>query len=120
MLGILHLFDNKFDTKIFSDVDFKFVKDFDIFLQCPQKTKYEGNRTVRRKGRCGNTRKYYHMALRAIYNKAIQINEADDRFYPYGNGKFEISKLEEITAKRYLANADIEKIYTFHNLESVY
>ena len=44
-LRLLELFDNKFKTKLFSEIDIKFVIAFDVFLQ--------------KRGCKGNTRKYY-------------------------------------------------------------
>lgn len=65
---MLELFDSKFDKKVFSEIDIKYVKAFDVFLQ---------------KRECkGNTRKYYFKALRAILNKAIQDQEASEVTYP--------------------------------------
>ena len=110
-LDMLGLFDSQFDKRIFSEIGVKYVNAFDVFLQKPRTSEYKkGNRTIQRKGCCGNTRKYYHKALRATYNKAISVGEADERFYPYGKGKFEVNKLTETTAKRYLSDNYIELI----------
>ncbi len=95
-MHMLMLFDKKFEGKIFSEIDIKYVKNFDIFLQ---------------KRNCsGNTRKYYMKALRAILNKAIQEKEASASSYPFGKGGFNISSLEEETVKRYLPMDCMEKI----------
>ena len=95
-LHMLELFDSKFDKKVFSEIDIKYVKAFDVFLQ---------------KRECkGNTRKYYFKALRAILNKAIQDQEASEVTYPFGKGGFNISALEEETAKRYLPHEDMDKL----------
>lgn len=97
-LHMLELFDQKFCTKIFAEIDMKFVKSFDVWLQ---------------KRECkGNTRKYYLKALRACLNKAIQDKEASDKTYPFGKGGFNISSLEEETAKRYLTIDSMEKLKT--------
>ena len=109
-LDMLRLFDSQFDKRIFSEIGVKYVKAFDVFLQKPRTTEYKGGRLVERTGCCGNTRKYYHKALRAAYNKAVSEGDADKRFYPYGKGKFEVNKLTEITAKRYLSDNYIEVI----------
>ena len=110
-LDMLSLFDSQFNKRIFGEIGVKYVNAFDIFLQKPRNTEYKrGKRTITRKGCCGNTRKYYHKALRAAYNKAISVGDADERFYPYGKGKFEVNKLTEVTAKRYLSNNYIEII----------
>lgn len=95
-LHILQLYDNKFDSKIFSEIDIKFVKAFDVWLQ--------------KRGCAGNTRKYYLKALRACVNKAIQDKEASEATYPFGKGGFNISAMEEETAKRYLLNESMEKL----------
>ncbi|MFR9539172.1 MAG: site-specific integrase [Rikenellaceae bacterium] len=95
-LHLLELFDSKFGNKIFAELDIKFVKAFDVFLQ---------------KRECsGNTRKYYFKALRACMNKAIQDGEASENTYPFGKGGFNISSLEEETAKRYLPTDSLSKI----------
>lgn len=93
---ILKLFDGKFSDKVFSEIDFKYVKALDVFLQ--------------KRGCKGNTRKFYLKALRAVLNKAIQENEASEETYPFGKGGFNISGLEEETAKRYLPQNDLGKI----------
>ncbi|MDU1905816.1 MAG: tyrosine-type recombinase/integrase [Dysgonomonas sp.] len=112
-LDMLRLYDSEFNNRIFSEIGIKYVKAFDIFLQKPRTSAYKkGKRTIQRNGCCGNTRKYYHKALRAVYNKAISEGDADDRFYPYGKGKFEVNKLTETTAKRYLSDNHIKTIKT--------
>lgn len=87
-LHMLDLFDNKFGTRVFPEIDIKYVKAFDVYLQ--------------KRGCTGNTRKFYFKALRACMNKAIQDKEASESTYPFGKGRFNISSLEEETAKRYL------------------
>lgn len=61
-------------------------------------------------GCCGNIRKYYLKTLRAVVNKAIKEREASSNTYPFGKGGFEIGKLAEETAKRYLSPQDLELI----------
>ncbi|MDH6357144.1 phage integrase SAM-like domain-containing protein [Parabacteroides sp. PF5-9] len=113
-LEMLCIFDSEFNKRIFSEINLKYVRAFDVFLQKPRISKYKkGGRIVQREGCCGNTRKYYHKALRAAYNKAISEGDADERFYPYGGrSKFEVNKLTETTAKRYLSDNYIETIKT--------
>jgi integrase len=95
-LHMLELFDSKFDKKVFPEIDLKYVKAFDVFMQ---------------KRDCkGNTRKYYFKALRSILNLAIQEKEASESTYPFGKGGFNISALEEETEKRYLPHTDMDKI----------
>jgi len=95
-LRMLEHYDSKFDTKIFSEIDIKFVNGFDVFLQ--------------KRGCKGNTRKYYFKALRSILNKAIQEKEATEKTYPFAKGGFQIAKLEEETEKRYLPVEHLNKI----------
>jgi integrase len=95
-LHILQLFDKKFEEKLFTEIDIKFVKNFDIFLQ--------------KRGCSGNTRKYYMKALRSVLNKAIQDGEASASTYPFGKGGFNIAALEEETVKRYLPMDCMAKI----------
>jgi hypothetical protein len=97
-MHLLELFDKKFQTKLFPEIDIKFVKAFDIFLQ--------------KRGCSGNIRKYYMKALRSILNKAIQDGEASASTSPFGEGGFNISSLEEETVKRYLPMDCMTKIKT--------
>lgn len=95
-MNMLELFDNKFSTRVFPEIDIKYVKAFDVFLQ--------------KRGCTGNTRKFYFKALRACMNRAIQDKEASESTYPFGKGGFNISSLEEETAKRYLPSDYMEKL----------
>ncbi|KAA6313255.1 Tyrosine recombinase XerD, partial [termite gut metagenome] len=95
-LHILKLFDKKFDSKIFQEIDIKYIKAFDVFLQ--------------KRDCAGNTRKYYFKALRAVLNKAIQDKEALESTYPFGKGGFNVAALEEETIKRYLPMDCMENI----------
>ena len=69
---------------------------FDMFLQ--------------KRGCCGNTRKFYFKALRAILNRANTEGVGSAATYPFGRGGFEVSKLEEATAKRYLPATELSKL----------
>lgn len=104
-LRMLELYDGKLNQRLFSEIDIKYVKGFDVFLQ----QRRHGERET---GCSGNTRKYYFKALRAILNKAIQDKEASEHTYPFGKGGFQIAKLEETTEKRYLPAEYLEKIKT--------
>lgn len=95
-LHMLGLFDKKFETRVFPEIDIKYVKSFDVYLQ--------------KRGCTGNTRKFYFKALRACMNKAIQDKEAPESTYPFGKGGFNITSLEEETAKRYLPNDYMETL----------
>lgn len=87
-LRMLTLFDSKFHKRVFLEIDYKYVNQFNIFLE--------------KRGCKKNTRKYYLKALRALFNKAIKDREATEENYPFGRNGFNISDLEEETAKRYL------------------
>ncbi|WP_235326980.1 site-specific integrase [Bacteroides caecigallinarum] len=97
-LHVLELFDEKLPERVFPEIDIKYVKSFDVFLQ---------------KRECkGNTRKFYFKTLRAVLNKAIQDGEASETTYPFGKGGFSISSLEEETTKRYLPHDSMLKLKT--------
>ncbi len=122
-LDMLEIFDKNFDTKIFSEIDIKFVKAFDTFLQMPRETVYtstKGNkRIVQRNGCSGNTRRIYLKSLRAVLNMAIQQKEASQATYPFGKGGFEVAKLGEETEKRYLPSEYLLKIKTLKSDKKV-
>ncbi len=105
-LKILELYDKSFSKRLFSEIDLKYVRGFDEWLQKPRETVYvstKGNKKiVKREGCTGNTRKYYLKALRAVINKAIADKEAERKSYPFGEDGFDIAGLEKETAKRYL------------------
>ena len=65
---------------------------------------------LQKRGCCGNTRKFYFKALRAILNRANAEGVGSVATYPFGRGGFEVSKLEEATAKRYLPAAELSKL----------
>lgn len=112
-LEMLRLFDKHFDKVLFNDVTYKYVDRFDTFLQKDRTStyKYKNSTTERKRSGCsGNTRKYYHKALRAILNRAIADKTYDGRSYPYGKGGFEVGSLEEETAKRYLTADKLQAI----------
>ena len=93
---ILKSYDRKLDQRLFSDIDLRYVRGFDMFLQ--------------KRSCCGNTRKFYFKALRAILNRANAEGVGSVATYPFGRGGFEVSKLEEATAKRYLPAAKLSKL----------
>ena len=93
---MLRSYDRKLDQRLFSDIDLRYVRGFDMFLQ--------------KRGCCGNTRKFYFKALRAILNRANAEGVGSVATYPFGRGGFEVSKLEEATAKRYLPAAKLSKL----------
>lgn len=115
-LDMLELFDKNFHKKIFSEIDIKYVRALDTFLQTPRETIYtsiKGNkRTVQRKGCSCNTRRIYFKTLRSLLNMAIEAKEANQTTYPFGKGGFEVAKLGEETEKRYLPSEYLLKLKT--------
>lgn len=95
-LHMLKLFDSKIMQKYFSEIDVKYLNQFNLFLE--------------KRGNKGNTRKNTIKPIRAIYNKAIKDGEAERVNYPFGNDGFSISSLEESTQKRYLPNSYLNAI----------
>lgn len=122
-LDILVIFDKNFDKKLFSEIDIKYIRAFDMFLQTPRESVYtssKGNkRIVQRIGCSGNTRRIYFKSLRSILNKAIEANEASPSTYPFGKGGFEVAKLGEETEKRYLPSEYLLKIKTTKSSKDV-
>lgn len=113
-LLILEIFDKKFDKRLFSEIDIRYVRDFDAFLQTPREAVHRNKngttRIVKRNGCCGNSRKGYMKQLRSILNLAIEAKEASRSTYPFGKGGFEVAKLEEETEKRYLPSDYLKKV----------
>ncbi|MDD4992149.1 MAG: site-specific integrase [Paludibacter sp.] len=113
-LDMLEIFDKKFDKKLFSEIDIKYVRAFDVFLQMPRESVYtssKGNkRIVQRKGNSSNSRMIHFRTLRAVLNQAIEAKEASTSTYPFGKGGFEVAKLAEETEKRYLPTEYLLKI----------
>ena len=67
---MLRSYDRKLDQRLFSDIDLRYVRGFDMFLQ--------------KRGCCGNTRKFYFKALRAILNRANAEGVGSVATYPFG------------------------------------
>jgi integrase len=113
-LDILAVFDKKLGQKVFSEIDIKYVRAFDTFLQMPRESVYissKGNkRVVQRKGNSSNSRMIHFRTLRAVLNQAIEAKEASMATYPFGKGGFEVAKLAEETEKRYLPTEYLMKI----------
>ncbi len=93
---ILEIFDSRVEKRLFGEIDVRYLKDFDLFLE--------------KRGCAGNTRRYYIKTLRAIWNRAIKDGIATTNDYPFGANKFEVSKLGEETKKRYLTIDRLEQI----------
>jgi len=109
-LHVLQLFDKNFSARFFNEIDIKYVKAFDKWLQKPRDVTGKGGKVVQHGECAGNTRKYYIKSLRAILNMAIKDGEASTTSYPFGKGGFEIAKLEEETTKRYLPTTELQKL----------
>ena len=97
-LHMLQKNDSNFRNKVFSEIDYKYVKKFNEYLDT--------------KGQCGNTKKYYIKTLRAILNKAIKDGEASNVTYPFGKDGFSIAALAQETEKRYLSSEYIDRMKT--------
>ena len=52
---MLKSYDRKLDQRLFSDIDLRYVRGFDMFLQ--------------KRGCCGNTRKFYFQGWRDSVNR---------------------------------------------------
>lgn len=97
-LKMLTNFDENFNKKLFSEIDIKYIKKFDVWMQVRE---------------CkGNTRMHYLKKLRAIWNMAIKDGEAASSSYPFGKLGFEVGLLEEETEKRYLPTEYLEILKT--------
>ena len=95
----LHLFckyDSKAKERLFSEIDVKYINRLNMAME--------------KNGCCGNTRMHTLKTLRAVINKAIKEKAASNNTYPFGKGGFEINKLAEETAKRYLLPTELELI----------
>ncbi|MDP3435599.1 MAG: site-specific integrase, partial [Bacteroidota bacterium] len=95
-LEMIKRFDKNFGNKVFNEIDYKFVKGFDEYLD--------------ERGCVGNTKKYYIKTLRAIVNKAIKDGEASSVTYPFGKDGFSIAALAQETEKRYLSSEYIDRM----------
>lgn len=111
---MMELFDKKINSKIFSEIDLKYIQDFNTWLQKPRTTVYVSTkgkkRVVDRDGLSGNSRLNIFKALRAVINKAIKEKEASEITYPFGKNGFEVAALEEETQKRYLPSEYLAKV----------
>ncbi len=99
-LHVLSKYDVKIKERLFSEIDVKYINRFNLQME--------------KDGCHGNTRKYYLKTLRAVINKAIKEKEASQETYPFGKSGFEINKLAEETAKRYLLPQDLSVIKNSH------
>jgi len=96
--NLLKLFYSNFDNLSFTDINLRFVEDFDRWLQ-----KRKNN---------GNTRRNHHKTLQALIRKAIKNKVAPLQAFPYGENGFNVGSLGEKTPKRYLPLQVIKTIRT--------
>ena len=96
-LYMIKLYDKKFDKRVFSEIDLKYINGFHDYLNSER-------------GCAGNTIKYYMRAFRALLNKAIIDKEASEITYPFGKNGYSVAGLTEETAKRYLPSEYLEKL----------
>ena len=89
-------FDKKFNNRVFIEIDYQYVKRFEVWLET--------------RGCKRNTRKKYHNTLRALLNKAIKDKECSRATYPYGKDGFQVADLTETTEKRALPTEYLEKL----------
>ena len=101
-LHILELFDKKFTSRVFSEIDLGYIKSLDIFMQ--------------KRNMKGNSRSVYLRTIRSLLNKAIQDKESTTVTYPFGRGGFKIGEIETRTAKRYLPT---EQLAILKNSQSI-
>lgn len=97
-LNLIKKFDKNFGSRLFSEIDLKYVEKFSQFLDA--------------RGCVGNTKKYYLKTLRALLNKAITDKECSAAAYPFGKDGYSIAKLAQETKKRYLSTVYLEKLKT--------
>lgn len=95
-LTLLKKFDKNFESRLFSEIDLKYVEKFSQFLD--------------ERGCVGNTKKYYIKTLRAILNKAIKEKECSAASYPFGKDGYSIAALVQETKKRYLPWEYLERL----------
>lgn len=95
-LRILGHFDKRLDQRLFLDIDLRYIRDFNSYLE--------------KRGCRGNTRLSYFRAIRAILNLARKERLASESTYPFGKQGFSVSSLSERTDKRYLPEEYLQKI----------
>lgn len=88
---------NKHLDILFSDINLPFLRRYETWL--------------RKQGLAKNTIGIRFRTLRAVYNLAIEQNLVKAENYPFK--KYEVSHLQEETAKRSLSKQDIERILAY-------
>ena len=95
-LRIWELFDKKLHERLFVEIDYNYVDNFDIWLQ--------------KRGCCGNTRFGYIKSVKSMFTKAVREGAATMTNYPFNSQGFDVSKLKEETTKRYLPTKYLQKL----------
>ncbi len=116
-LAKIKVFDPKFASRSFDDIDLAYVKRYDQWMQKPRSTTYTKSsanlkkpRVVKREPNSGTTRLHAHKTLRAILNKAKKDGVTTGSNYPYGTGGFSVSSLSEVSDNRYLTREIMDRI----------
>ena len=81
----------------FTEIDISWLKKYESWM--------------RSNGNSENTMGVRFRALRAIYNRAIQEHIVKRDYYPFN--EYKVSKLKEVTRKRAISKAEIQKIIDF-------
>jgi site-specific recombinase XerD len=95
-LRIWELFDKKLHDRLFVEVDYNYVTDFDNWLQ--------------KRSCCGNTRFGYLKSVKSMFAKAIRDGVATKTNFPFDSNGFNVSELKEETTKRYLPSVYLQKL----------
>lgn len=94
----------KFDKLSFFDVTPRFLQDYETYM-------------IHNKGRSLTTVSMYLRALKALFNRAIEENEIEKQFYPFGKRKYQVpntSNVKKALSKeelRILFNSKAENIH---------
>lgn len=90
------LFDKRLHERLFVELDYNYIVDFDLFLQ---------------KRACSkNTRFGYLKLVKSTFVKAVKDGVATKTNFPFGKNGFDLSELKEETVKRYLPTNYMQKI----------
>ena len=95
-LRIWEQFDKKLHDRLFVEVDFAYVTDFNNWLI--------------KRGCSGNTRFGYLKSVKAIFVRAIRGDVATKTNFPFESHMFNVSELKEETIKRYLPTEYLQKL----------
>lgn len=95
-LRIWELFDKKLGDRLFVELDYNYVSDFNNWLQ--------------KRNCCGNTRFGYLKSVKSIFIKAIRDGVATQTNFPFNSSGFNVSELKEETIKRYLPSRYLQQL----------